>query len=563
MKLSNITISRSAVALVTAVFACAACTDDWDEHYDAAVSDSGTLWQAISSQDNLTNFTRVIQACGYDKTLNGSQTFSVFAPVDADFTSEQADELISSFNEQERNGVKDEDNTVVRQFVQNHISLYSHPVSSLTNDSISMMNGKYKVLTQSMLGDSKLSSANHLYSNGVLFTLDKQVEYFPNVYEYLGLDGDVDSVYNFLNQYSVYKFDPDKSVAGGIEDGLIVYLDSVTVLNNAIFNKYGLINNEDSSYLFLAPTNDEWNRMVAEYEPWFNYDNTVNKRDSIQFTNSRLSVISGSFFSRTTNPDQAIRDSAVSTSALSWQMRHYREIDDAYGTYYKPYEAGGVFDGTEAVECSNGQVLKASRYNVQPTQNFLQTIKVEAESILTQDSIAYAEDPLTVCDVATDNPFFGKISGNSFVEIVPENTSVNPIVMFGIPDVLSNVPYDVYVVTAPVIASDTLAAADKRLPVRMQVKLGYNDQNGKNTLKQISGYFVSTPDVVDTILVAEKFQFPTCSYGLSDYQVQIQLLSRVTSGNLTKWTRTMRIDCFILKPRYEATEEAAKNLSNN
>ena len=264
MKLSNITISRSAVALVTAVFACAACTDDWDEHYDAAVSDSGTLWQAISSQDNLTNFTRVIQACGYDKTLNGSQTFSVFAPVDADFTSEQADELISSFNEQERNGVKDEDNTVVRQFVQNHISLYSHPVSSLTNDSISMMNGKYKVLTQSMLGDSKLSSANHLYSNGVLFTLDKQVEYFPNVYEYLGLDGDVDSVYNFLNQYSVYKFDPDKSVAGGIEDGLIVYLDSVTVLNNAIFNKYGLINNEDSSYLFLAPTNDEWNRMVAE-----------------------------------------------------------------------------------------------------------------------------------------------------------------------------------------------------------------------------------------------------------------------------------------------------------
>ena len=164
----------SAIAVVAALFLSASCTDDWNEHYDASSVDSGTLWQAISSQSNLSNFTRVAKACGYDLVLNGSQTFSVFAPTDDVFSSAEADSLIQEFQRQKAAGVRSDDNTVVRQFLQNHIALYKHPVSSLTNDSITMMNNKYAVLTSTKLSNSGLLTTNALFNNGVLFTVDKK-----------------------------------------------------------------------------------------------------------------------------------------------------------------------------------------------------------------------------------------------------------------------------------------------------------------------------------------------------------------------------------------------------
>ena len=189
----------SAFAVAAALLISVSCSDDWNEHYDASTVDSGTLWSAIQSNGNLSNFTRVVKECGYDLLLNGSQTFSVFAPTDDVLSSAQADSLIAVFKAQKAAGVRTDDNTVVKQFLQNHMTLYKYPVSSLTNDSITMMNGKYEVLTGNSLGGVALKSTNALYNNGVLFTLSRQLPYFPSVFEYLEHDKDLDSVYNFIN----------------------------------------------------------------------------------------------------------------------------------------------------------------------------------------------------------------------------------------------------------------------------------------------------------------------------------------------------------------------------
>ena len=153
--------------------------------------------------------------------------------------------------------MRTDDNTVVKQFLQNHMTLYKYPVSSLTNDSITMMNGKYEVLTGNSLGGVALKSTNALYNNGVLFTLSRQLPYFPSVFEYLEHDKDLDSVYNFINSYSVYEFNAAKSVPGEIVDGQTQYLDSVSDLRNDIFTLQGEINSEDSTYWMVAPTNAE------------------------------------------------------------------------------------------------------------------------------------------------------------------------------------------------------------------------------------------------------------------------------------------------------------------
>ena len=68
---------------------------------------------------------------------------------------------------------------MVRQFLKNHIAQFKFPVSSLTNDSITLMNNKYAVLTANSLGDRKLLTSNALYNNGLLFTLDRKLDYFP------------------------------------------------------------------------------------------------------------------------------------------------------------------------------------------------------------------------------------------------------------------------------------------------------------------------------------------------------------------------------------------------
>ena len=509
-----------------------------------------TLWKAISSQPELSNFARVIKACGYDAVLNGSQTFSVFAPTNDHLSSAEADGLIEAYQEQHAAGVKNNENTTVRQFLQNHIALYKSPVSTLTNDSITMMNGKFELLTPSTIGNSRFISSNSLFSNGVLFTIDSQIKYFPNVFEYLGIDNETDSVYQFLNSFSRYQINETKSVPGEIVDGQTVYLDSVMDFSNILFSSLGELNAEDSTYWMVAPTNNEWNRMVEEYEPYFFYDALVEQRDSMQHMNSRLAILKGTVFSRTQNPDEAFQDSAVSTSATSAYVRRILD-EEPYYVYYKPFAAGGIFDGTESIPCSNGQVRKAPSFGINKYESFLQTIKVEAENVRYQDSILHAIDPLAIREVTTDNPFYNKISGNTFVEVIPENASSNPEVYFSIPNVLSNVSYDIYAVIAPSLAYDTLAIEEASRPVIFRTWMRYNDKNGKEYLRRQNTNLTNNPAVVDTVLITENYQFPTCSYGLQKPQLSIQFFVRVSPNQTSTHSRTLRLDCIILKPHEE------------
>ncbi|MBQ8128149.1 MAG: fasciclin domain-containing protein [Prevotella sp.] len=539
-------------AALLAGMALAGCSDEWNEHYDASAVNDGTLWQAISSQSDLTHFASVVKACGYDVVLDGSQTYSVFAPTDATFSAAEADSLIAEFKRQQSAGTRPNDNTVVRQFLQNHIALYRHPVSSLTLDSITMMNNKYEVLTHTHLGNRQLLSSNALYDNGLLFTIDRKLDYFPNVFEYLGHDSELDSVYQFLNAYSVYEFDETKSVPGEIVDGQTVYLDSVSVLINPLLESFGLIDSEDSTYWMVCPTNDEWSRLLAEYEPYFNYPNNVARRDSMFRVGTRQAIIGGTIFSRTTNPDVAFRDSAVSTSAPSSLVRALMGNDYPYYTYFRPFDAGGVFYGTDDIVCSNGHVLKARDFRISKYETFLQTVKVEAEAIQSQDTIINAVEPLVVREVVSTNPFYGKVSGNTFVEVQPDPATAQVTVQYKIPNILSNVGYDIYAVFVPATAYDTLAVAETTRPNIVRTTLYWSDQNGREARRIYNKDLTTRPDVVDTVQLVSNYTFPTCSYGLADAAVKVAIRSNVRTNQTSTHSSTLRLDCLIVRPHREA-----------
>ena len=576
--------------LVCCVFnaALTACSDKWDDHYDGAANgvQEGSLWQAIQQNPELSNFKSVVEACGYDKSLASAQVFTVFAPTNSCLSKDDADKLIAAYNA-EKSKVDDNDNTTIKEFLQNHIALYNHSVSESSHDSIMMMNGKNILLTSSKIGNSPLSSINKLYGNGVLFTVGSQVDYFPNVFEYMRRDSELDSLYSFFYNERFYRkeFQASKSVEGGIVNGRTVYLDSVFRQQNDLFDSDFLsarLNNEDSTYWMLMPTNEVWRKLVDEYQNYFNYDNTVNKRDSIFYTNTRMAIMKGTAFSRTVNTDAMLQDSALSTNAeLYYILRKSTWGADSlhYYQYYNPF-SGGIFTGNTDVECSNGIAMKVKDWKIDKRETFFQTKIIEAESQGSIREVSKVIDKIVknadgtsdttwVEDVVprnryvqSDNEFYNKVSNNGFVEFEPTRTTKDHSVTFNIKDVLSNIGYDIYVVTAPALANDSNATDIQRLPTSLMFTLFHHTQDGKvvktgktEGVPLLKGLMVDThPDEVHYIKVADNFKFPVATYDLDEDepQVSLKIETFVFSKDLDKnYTRTMRIDCIILKPHEE------------
>ena len=571
MKRNN--IYKTVLGLAMAALTLTACTDEWDDHYDDKSSSvlGGTLWDAIQQDNNLSNFANVVRACGYDKALGSSQVFTVFAPTNDCFSSSEAEALIAAYNLEK--GRMDEDEiSTVKEFLQNHIALYNHSVSSLSNDSIVLMNGKYAILSSGSIDNSPFLTTNQHYSNGILFTVGNQVKFFPNLFEYMRKDSELDSLYHFFYNERFYRseFQAYESVPGGIEDGKTVYLDSVFRQQNDLFEYDFLsarLNREDSTYWMVAPTNRVWRELIEEYTNYFNYDNTVENRDSMSYTNPRLAIVKGTVFSRTINKDAALRDSAMSTNAVTGIYRSSYWGNDSlhYYQYNNPLGENGVLTGTRNVECSNGTMMISDDWKIDKKETFFQNIIVEAEgsgairevSKTTNSSTNEEEETITprTRRVEADNAFYNKVSNNYFVEFEPTKTTVNHSVTFNISNVLSNIGYDIYLVTAPALANDSNATAIQRLPTILRCNLSYHNQDGTSQTTQLVSSVTTQPDIVDHILLAENFKFPVCSFGLEEENTQVSLNveTRVTSTQQRNntHTRTMRIDCIVLKPHVE------------
>lgn len=585
-KISNrlFRVGCGCAAAMVGLFMAASCSDTWDDHYNstATIVQEGTLWQAIKSNSNLSNFASVLEACGFDKSLNSNQVFTVFAPTNDNLSAEEAADLIAKYNE-EKKEVSDEDNTVIKEFVHNHIALYNFSVAPTTQDTLTMMNGKYVALSSGKVGNATFDAANgnNLYENGLLFIINDKVEFEPNIFEYLRKDSELDSVASFLYDSRFYRkvFEPSLSVAGGLENGKTVYLDSVFSQINELFGSsflYANLSREDSTFWMVTPTNNLWTQLVNDYSPYFQYDDKVEKRDSVTYTNTRLAIMQGTIFSRTFNSDAALQDSAFSTLAVrsSWRSSywgtnylHYYQYGDAYGSNYKPLQAGGLLNGTRNVECSNGTVMKTDQWNINPLQTFNKMIIVSATGRGNLKEIDKVFEPkskewVNGCETTTKNIVSGTryynqlINGNSVLEIIPEDTIG---VTYNIKNVLSNMGYDIYVVTVPALAVDSSATVEQRLPTRIGVRLFYHNKDGEKDSTSLGNLFETTPDVINYIKVAEDFKFNYGSYNLNETnpQITMRILSTVTNRQINRdtHTRTMYLSSILLIPHGSCWED--------
>lgn len=548
MKYNKILIAAATLTLGLAV---ASCNDTWDEHYESQKQGECSMWEALAGDADLSNFTAVLEATGYKPALSSSQVFTVFAPTNASFSAAQRDSVIDLYKKEKKEGVSERRNSAVREFVLNHIALYNHSVSSLTSDSILMMNRKYMALSPNALGGSGLVRKNVATHNGVLYSLNRQASFSPNVFEYFGKDKDLDSVANFIYQYNEEVFIASQSVPGEIKDGKTHYLDSVTSLRNVILSDIGNISIEDSSYLMVVPTNKEWKRLLETNTTYFQYDANVPKRDSLMYLLPRLHILAGTVFSRTINPESAMRDSVMSVNSVPYSRREimYGAYWKKYYQYDRPYDEGGVFYGAVNCPCSNGTVLKSDNWNMKRTDTFLREIVTEAEGATSLDSVeSKTTRPLDYWRVGSASSAYNMISGHGYVQISPSG-SANTSTVFKVADVLSNVAYDVYIVALPskYVSQDTLS-----LPTKFRTTIYYHDESGRETSFDTSDDLVTDPDRIDSVFVGT-YTFPTSSWGLERPQVKMQIDGRVTNSDVrnNRATKTLVLDAIVFKPHDE------------
>lgn len=549
--------------LAACVAACAAvsCTDTWDDHYSVNGGVPGvTLWESMQNDESINPFVRVLDSCGYKDMLNSSQVFTVWAP---EITDAEAQDWIDTYKREKSQGVRDEDNTTLKQFVENHVALYNQQVSSLTKDeTVKMLNGKHMTLGATTVnGQVNLVGDRVPASNGVLYKIDGALDFFPNIWEQvradIGGDDGLDSLAAFFLSWEREELDEEASVPGGVVDGETVYLDSVMYTYNPMFNSFGRIDSEDSLFWLVAPTNKQWREELPKYQKYFNFHTSLGTDgDSLQNLYSKQMMFYCSFFNVREQElpfNEEDPDSICATTYLS--------LYPEYSKFEWPMRPGGLLYGTTPTGCSNGRLYKLPEWRIKPTNQLLmRKIKVEAEFTDNYSTVTLSGDSsaIRVRTVYSTNPKFDVSVGGYLVVMDSRTGRTNqPEITFKIPNTLSNCPYDIKVVFATPLAGDSLAVADASLKRQFTAKIRYyssvtGDMIAGSNAKTLCSDVDVDATKMDTITVAENFEFPVSNYGEDEERVLLTLQSIKGRTTPEGYSKNLVVDCVIFEPRPES-----------
>ncbi|MDE6011832.1 MAG: hypothetical protein K2G91_03760, partial [Prevotella sp.] len=66
--------------------------------------------------------------------------------------------------------------------------------------------------------------------------------------------------------------------------------------------------------------------------------------------------------------------------------------------------------------------------------------------------------------------------------------------------------------------------------------------------------FISDPEKVDTVVLAEAFPFPTTNFSQNTSKVSLTLKCSITARQNANYSREMLLDCIYLRPRTSKPE---------
>lgn len=535
--IKHIVLGFSICCCVSAILSACA---DWDDHYEGTnITDNSdqTLWEQLKANNQLSDFCEVLEQTkifrmhkktpvSYADLLNSGQSFTVVAPVNGTFNKDSLLQLVQTAQG---------DSMVEKFFVFNHLSrsLSSGP----DEKKILLLNKKHVTMVDKTIEGVTLTSPNLHAKNGVLHIAERPLPYERNIYETLSDVSEFSNIGKILRQYEEDYFDANNSVSSGIVEGVPIYVDSVVIERNRMLEQIGLINEEDSLYWIVAPTTEGWKEAWEEANKYFQYDQKVLKRDSMQQHWTTRALLEDAIFNLT--DQRTLIDSLVSVQYLQ-NRASSSNGKPVFHVFQKPFEAGGILNGAERVNCSNGVLFKTQKWPFTPEQTYLRELWSEAEQ--TQLIIDEKECSYNIRRIAADS-----ISEGGYLQIVPSRATSNWDMTFRVNNTLSGT-YDICAVVLPKTVLDKNSADMK--PCKFRANINYVDTAGvEKTFNCNNTQFQNEPERIDTIVLAEAFEFPTCNYNQTDIKVSVRLQCSILARETSRYSREMYLDCIYLRPR--------------
>lgn len=534
--------------LASGVYCCTtvaftACSD-WNDHYEGATdaSEGATLWEQLKANPQLSDFCNVLEQTkvyrmhkktpiSYADLLSSGQSFTVMAPVNNTFNKDSLLQLVQTVVG---------DSAVEKSFVQNHLT---RSLVSSTPDATKMLmlNMKNMMMANGMVDNTPVTVANTKSSNGILHVMEHALPYKHNILEILCDDHQLKDIGANIRSFNEDIFDPTSSVSNGVVDGVPIYVDSVVYERNRLLENIGLLDAEDSTYLVVVPTTDGWNKVYNETAQYFNYDNSIEKRDSLQQYYTMRALMEDAVFNMT--DQKSVNDSLISVPYIH-TTQSFEKGKKVYHVFQKPFEEGGILYGAQKVQCSNGWVYTTPEWSFKPTDTFFKEIRTEGEStwMITQERD---------CSYNSRRQLADSISSGSYLQIIPRTGTSNWELTFRISNTLSG-DYDICAVILP----QSVAGLSSTKPCKFKAAINYVDEN--NTPQSFNcgnTQFESDPSRVDTIVVAEAFHFPTCNFDQNEVKVTLKLQCSILARETSRYSREMYLDCIYLRPRTSKSDE--------
>ena len=521
----------------------ASCSD-WNDHYEgtADAAEGATLWQQLKANPQLSDFCDVLEqtkvyrmhkktAVSYADLLSSGQSFTVMAPLNNMFNKDSLLQLVQTVVG---------DSAVEKSFVQNHIT---RSLVSSTADATKMLmlNQKRMTMENGMVDNTPVAVPNTKSSNGILHVMQHALPYKHNILEMLSDNPQLKNIGANILSFNEDIFDPASSVSNGVIDGVPVYVDSVVYERNRLLENIGLLNEEDSTYLAVVPTTEGWNEVYNETAQYFLYDNSIEKRDSLQQYYTMRALLEDAVFNMT--DQKSVNDSLISVPYLR-TTQTFEKGKKVYHVFYKPFEEGGILYGAQKLQCSNGWVYTTPKWSFKSTDTFFKELRTEGEStwMITQERD---------CSYNTRRQIADSISSGSYLQIIPKSGTSNWELTFRISNTLAG-DYDICAVILP----QSVAGLSSEKPCKFKATINYVDEDNKQQSFNCDNVqFQSDPARVDTVVLAEAFHFPVCNYDQNEVKVTLKLQCSILARETSRFSREMYLDCIYLRPRAKVKSE--------
>ncbi len=575
--------------LVATALATASCSDwnDWNDTQTMADSNPSadkTLWENISSRSELQNFKTILEKVNRQDLFKSNKFYTIWAPM---LTDTQRDSVLAL-----------KDSVIIDQFINNHIAEYNYQATGIQENRIHTLNDKAYAFIGSnnsyTFNNVKLTQANIPNSNGTMHILASNSPFLPNAYQYIWMAEDMDSIAKYFKRYELTELDPSQSVAGPIVNGHQTYIDSVMITYNSMTNSMrARLDNEDSTYTFIMPNNEAYEKMYKTIKSLYKYKESTLGQNVADAASSTYATVTGTSNVEYLNflADSLTRRQIVNNLAYSHYNRYNKayfedgnlSLDTIFSTYRNKFsEPDRIFDEEHIVarqRLSNGEavivdslgfkswetyntsnvtagIMPCRVLNGTPQRKMLNLSQIDTEKI----------------DLPEGTTTF------SYIQVPATSNFVKPEVDYYLTDVKSGT-YRIYVVIPPadIDVDDQTEAilpnwlsfsmnyfngtrltdyqfTNERFDPNNNVITTYNATTGAEVKTTIDNKdFFNDPERVDTLYLGE-FTFPYCYVGLTDVYPNIKVTcstkfsTLASRGHTAAFDKTIRIARIILRP---------------